>query len=68
MLSKNDDHKLFGFHFGKGCHISIWATSQKEAIDKFRKMNPDLVFITDTEWARREKQRNNEPAKQLEAA
>jgi hypothetical protein len=58
----SDDLRRFGFYVGSKDNLSlikVWATSQKHAIERFRNMCPDTVFITEAEMARRLMQRNN---------
>lgn len=58
----SDDLRIFGFHFGQGSHVKIWAVSQKHAIERFRGMNPDVVFMTDEEWSKRQIKREKNVA------
>lgn len=65
--SNSDDLRLFGFRIGHdgSSLVKVWATSQKHAIERFRAINPDVVFITEAEWDKRLIQREkaaNQPA------
>lgn len=55
----SDDLRVFWFHIGtRGeSQVAIWATSQKHAIERFRAINPDVTFMTDAEWNKRQIQR-----------
>lgn len=44
---------MFKFHFGRGDTISLVADNQRDAVKKFQKLLPGVVFITETEWQKR---------------
>lgn len=43
---------MFKLYFGQGSSVTIAADSLKEAINKFRKWCPDVVFMTEEGMAR----------------
>lgn len=53
MSQQSAKLSLYKFHLGIGGTVSLWAEGWKEAIQKFRGMNPGLSFMTDVEFKNR---------------